>query len=260
MLGQLLQPAATVSRPVLRAVAAAHLTVLFCAWSARPRVLPGPVEVAAAFLRLWQDGLGRELLTSLALNAEALLWTVALGLTVSYLGALPLFAPLRGAVSRGRFVGLAGLTLPFTLAFGGGRPLQVALLVAGTSVFFVTSMADVLQAVPREAWDHARTLRFSTGRAFLEVVVRGTAHQALDALRQNAAIGWLMLPMVEGLCRAQGGLGAVLLGQSRHLHLAEAFAVLGLVFVVGVAQDRLLLGLRRLLCPYAELTTLGRTA
>ena len=48
--------------------------------------------------------------------------------------------------------------------------------------------------------------------------------------------------------------------QSRHLHLAEAFAVLGLVFAVGVAQDRLLLGLRRLLCPYAELTTLGRTS
>ncbi len=39
----------------------------------------------------------------------------------------------------------------------------------------------------------------------------------------------------------------------------NAFAVLGLVFAVGVAQDRLLLGLRRRLCPYAELATLGRT-
>ena len=64
----------------------------------------------------------------------------------------------------------------------------------------------------------------SEWRAVWEVVVLGTADKAFDVLRQNAAIGWMMLTMVEGIARAEGGVGAMLLNQSKHFHLAEVFA------------------------------------
>jgi NitT/TauT family transport system permease protein len=130
----------------------------------------------------------------------------------------------------------------------------VALLVFGMTVFFVTSMVDVVASIPRDTFDHARTLRMGEWRATWEVVVRGTADKAMEVLRQNAAIGWMMLTMVEGISRAEGGVGAMLLNQNKHFHLPEVFAIQILILTVGILQDYALGGLKRLLFPYAELT------
>ena len=73
-------------------------------------------------------------------------------------------------------------------------------------------------------------------------------------LRQNAAIGWMMLTMVEGISRAEGGVGAMLLNQNKHFHLAEVFAIQLLILLVGMLQDYGIGVLKRLLCPYADLT------
>jgi NitT/TauT family transport system permease protein len=73
-------------------------------------------------------------------------------------------------------------------------------------------------------------------------------------LRQNAAIGWMMLTMVEGISRAEGGIGAMLLNQQKHFHLAEVFAIQLLILVVGILQDYGLGALRRVVFPYAHLT------
>jgi NitT/TauT family transport system permease protein len=210
--------------------------------------------VVTALRRLWfQEGLGRELITSFSLNLEALGLTLLISLALSYLTVVPVFRPVASAVSKGRFLGLIGLTFLFTLILGGGRPLKVALLVFGMTVFFVTSMADVVAAIPREQFDHARTLRMGEWRVVWEVVVRGTADKAMEVLRQNAAIGWMMLTMVEGISRSEGGIGAMLLNQNRHFRLAEVFAIQLLILVVGVLQDYGLGALKRLLFPYSEL-------
>jgi NitT/TauT family transport system permease protein len=87
-----------------------------------------------------------------------------------------------------------------------------------------------------------------------EVVVLGTAAQAWEVLRQNAAIGWMMLTMVEGISRSEGGVGAMLLNQSKHFHLAEVFAIQILILAVGLLQDYGIGVLRRFTCPYADLT------
>jgi NitT/TauT family transport system permease protein len=115
-------------------------------------------------------------------------------------------------------------------------------------------MVDVVASIPRDTFDHARTLRMGEWRATWEVVVRGTADKAMEVLRQNAAIGWMMLTMVEGISRAEGGVGAMLLNQNKHFHLPEVFAIQILILTVGILQDYALGGLKRLLFPYAELT------
>ena len=132
--------------------------------------------------------------------------------------------------------------------------MKVALLVFGMSVFFVTSMLDVVLAIPKDRFDHARTLRMGEWRVVWEVVVLGTIDKAFDVLRQNAAIGWMMLTMVEGISRSEGGIGAMLLSQNRHFHLAEVFAIQLLILIVGILQDYGIGGIRRLVCPYADLT------
>ena len=81
----------------------------------------------------------------------------------------------------------------------------------------------------------------------------GTFDQPIEVFRQNAAIGWMMLTMVEGISRSEGGVGAMLLNQNKHFRLAEVFAIQLLILVVGIAQDYALGALKRLLFPWAHL-------
>jgi NitT/TauT family transport system permease protein len=251
----LVTPNGAASAGSLKVLVAAQVALLVALWWGRPlSVLPGPAEVARALRRLWlEEGLGRELLESLALNLEALSLTLVLSLALSWATVLPAFRPVAGAVSKGRFLGLTGLTLVFMLAFGGGHRLKLWLLVFGMSVFFVTSMSAAVAAIPRETFDLARSLRMSEWRAAWEVVVKGTRDAALEALRQNAAIGWMMLTAVEGISRSEGGVGALLLNQNKHFHLAEVAAIQLTILAVGLAQDAALGALKRRLCPYAAL-------
>lgn len=251
-----LLPNRVVSGAVMKGIIAFQALVFFLVWWASPfAVLPKPGEVFRALSELWvNEGLGRELLTSFGMNVEALALTAALSLLLSYLTVLPAMRPLVVAVSKGRFLGLIGLTFVFTLMVGGGRPLKVALLVFGMTVFFVTSMAAEIAAVPKASFDHARTLRMSEWRVVWEVVVLGTADKAIEVFRQNAAIGWMMLTMVEGISRSEGGIGAMLLNQNKHFRLAEVFAIQGLILLVGLLQDYAIGAFKRWACPYAELT------
>lgn len=255
-LGDAFLPNRVVSGPILQAIVAVQAAIALLIWIASPfAVLPKPGEVFHALGNLWfEEGLGRELITSFGMNLEALAWTVLISLGLAYLTVIPAFRPLALAVSKGRFLGLIGLTFVFTLMVGGGRPLKVSLLVFGMSVFFVTSMASVVADIPRDRFDHARTLRMTEWQIVWEVVILGTIDQAFEVFRQNAAIGWMMLTMVEGISRSEGGIGAMLLNQNKHFRLAEVFAIQMLILLVGLLQDLAIGTAKRLACPYASLT------
>jgi NitT/TauT family transport system permease protein len=249
-------PNRAISRTTFQILIAAEALLALLVWINSPFVvLPRPGEVLTALRDLWMvQGLGPELWTSITTFLQALVLSAIISLGLSYLTVLPVARPLVAALSKGRFLGLTGLTFVFTLVFGGGHPLKVSLLVFGMSVFFITSMAAVVADIPREKFDYARTLRMSEWRVVWEVVVLGTVDKAFEVLRQNAAIGWMMLTMVEGISRSEGGVGAMLLNQNKHFHLAEVFAIQGLILLVGMAQDYGIGVTKRLVCPYSMLT------
>ncbi|HVR40254.1 MAG TPA: nitrate ABC transporter permease [Thermoanaerobaculia bacterium] len=252
--GDAFRPNHSISPNVFKILILGEAIMAIAAWWLLPlQVIPKPAEVVRALGNLWMEGLGRELIISFTLNLEAIFWTLAISLALSYLTVLPAFRPIAAALSKGRFLGLIGLTLIFTLTVGGGHELKLSLLVFGMSVFFITSMVAVITELPKEKFDHARTLGMNEWRVVWEVVVLGTADEAFEVLRQNAAIGWMMLTMVEGISRAEGGVGAMLLNQNKHFHLAEVFAIQIVILVVGILQDYAIGLLRRLFCPYAEL-------
>lgn len=236
-------------------IACASAAFLLAAWafSSSP-IIPAPLAVARSLSDLVRQGLLSELYSSLATNLQAVAISSAISLGLSYLSVVPAARPLVAAVGKARFFGITGFVVVFTVMFGAGHGLKVSLLVFGMTVFFVTSMSDIVASVPRSEFDHARTLRMGGWRSVLEVVVLGRADAALDALRQNAAIGWMMLTMVEGLTRSEGGVGAMMLNENKHFNMAAVFAVQAVVLAVGVMQDLLIGLLRRALCPYAYMT------
>jgi NitT/TauT family transport system permease protein len=201
------------------------------------------------------EGLGHELATSFVLNLHAIGLTIVLSLALAYLSVIPFFRPVVTVVSKGRFCGLVGLTFLFTLYFKEGHHFKVGLLVFGMGVFYTTSMASVVASIPTADLDYARTLRMSRWQMVWYVVVRGTLDKAIEMLRQNFAIGWNMLTMVEGLSRAEGGVGALLLNQNKHFNLDAVFAVQLCILLLGMGMDAVIGLAKNLACPYAALAT-----
>jgi NitT/TauT family transport system permease protein len=249
-----LRPNRQIALPIYLGYTVASVAVFVAAWQLSAGVIPSPSEVVTALARLWtEQGLFDELSTSFALNARAIAWTAALALALAYATVIPAARPIVAAVSKLRFTGMVGWAFVFTLWARDGHQLKLWMLVFGMVPFFVTAMAAVVAELPKERFDHARTLGMTEWRVVWEVVIRGTADQALEALRQNAAMGWMMLTMVEGVVRSEGGIGALMLNENKHLKLDAVFALILIVLVVGAVQDRALAWLRRAVCPYADL-------
>lgn len=219
----------------------------------RSPLIPRPLDMFDAFPHLMDKGLIGNLISSLLLNIEALMLTTAIGLVLAYLTVLPWMRPPVAVVTKFRFLGFTGLTFFFTLATSDGHSLKLAILTFAMTVYFVTSMVDVVAAIPKSAFDYARTLRMGEWRVVWEVVIRGTRDQAIDVMRQNAAMGWMMLTTVEALVRSEGGIGTLLLNEDKHFKLASVFALQLVILAVGLGFDAALAWLKRMLCPYAFL-------
>src|SRR5213079_1372345 len=121
----------------------------------------------------------------------------------------------------------------------------------GMTTFFVTSMAQAVMEIPQSAFDHMRVLGANELRIVWEVVVLGTLDRALDRRRQNAAMGWAMITMVEGISRAEGGIGALILNQNKHFRLAEVYAILIVILILGLLMDYGMGVVTNLLCPHS---------
>ena len=219
-------------------------------------VLPTPREVLGALGSLLCDrALLAHLLSSLGSGLTAVTWSTAISLGLAYLSVVPAVRPLADFVGKFRFWGFAGATVLFTLLLQGGHALKVALVTFGITGFFVRSMCDEVQAIPRERFEYARTLGMGPWRIAWEVVVLGTLDRAFDVLRQNAAMAWMLLTMVETLVRSEGGIGVVLANQTKHMDLAGVAAMQAIVFAIGIVQDALIGAFKSLVCPYAALKT-----
>jgi NitT/TauT family transport system permease protein len=252
---EVLAPNRVISRKTVRWMVGFQLVMLLCIWIFSPSVfLPKPKEVLHSLSDLWFEGLGGELITSFLLNLEAIAISAVLSLLLAYLTVIPFFRPIVSFLSKLRFLSMVGLTFFFTLMATSGHELKLFLLVFSVSVFFVTGMAEVVASVPKEKFDLARTLRMGEWRVVYEVIVLGQADKAFEVLRQNAAMGWMMLTMVEGISRSEGGVGAMLLNQNKHFHLSAVFAIQLTILLLGLGQDYAIGLLRELFCPYADLT------
>lgn len=226
-------------------------------WMVSPsKILPSPIEVWRAFPRLWfNEGLGIELITSLTLNLHAVGIMIVLSLVVAYGTAIPALRPIATFFSTFRFNGFVGLPLLLTFLIGDQHWIKVSLLVIAMSVFTIPGIVAAIEAIPRDAYDHGRVLRMSEWRVLWEVVIVGRFHEVLDIIMTNIAIGWTMLPMVEGLFRAEGGIGVLILTENKYFKLESVYAIIITMALVGLLQDYIGRTFKKLLCPYALINT-----
>lgn len=239
-----------------RSLLLVQVVIAFTLWSLHStKVLPSPAEISLAWIKLFNEqGLLQELWASVKVLLLSLLISTGIGLLIAAASTAPIFLPLARFTSLLRFLGFAGLSYLFMLLTSDGYELKLALLTFGTSVMMVTALMAEVQAIPQDAIDHCKTLGMRNWRITYELVLLGKADTLLDLVRQNAAIGWTLLTMVEGLTRSEGGIGALLLNQNRYFQLSGVFAIQISILFYGVVQDYLLAQLRQMLCPYVNYT------
>jgi NitT/TauT family transport system permease protein len=250
-------PNGVVSNRAMTIVIAGQVLLALLLWfMSSSAFFPTPSEIGSAWLRLMRDPetkMGWHFLQSFTVNIQVLAITTVISLVLAYSTVVPFMRPIVQFLSTWRFMGIVGFTAIFTLLTSGGHQLKVAIMVFGMSVWYITSMLAVIMAIPKERFDHARTLGMGPWRTVWEVVVLGKGDEVFEVLRQNAAIGWLMLTTAEGLVRTEGGLGALLLVQNRHMRFDSIYAIQITILFLGLFQDSLIGGARKLLFPYAFL-------
>lgn len=231
------------------------VVAILAVWiGANSKIIPNPLGIVMALPKLWfEDGLGQELLTSVSLNLEAALLMIVMSLLVAYGTRIPAGRPLAVIFSAGRFNSFVGLPLLLTLAIGNAHAIKVVLLAIFMSVFTVPAIVDIIGTIPQQNYYDGRVLHMSEWRIVWEVVILGKIDEVIDVIRTSAAMGFCMLPMVEGLFRDEGGIGVLILNKNKYLQLDAVYCIIMVVGFVGLAQDHFILEVKQLLCPYAFL-------
>lgn len=207
-------------------------------------------EIGSSFYHLWfEKGLAQDLGQSIQLIAIALGASLFATLATTYIATLPALEPISYFISRGRFLGLMGLNAIFIEVFGLGIAMKIAVLTFSVSVFFVTSMHAIITEIPRSRYDYARSLGLNSWQVVWHVVIRGTADQMLESLRQNAAIGWMMITAVEGIVKS-GGIGDRLYYSYKHFDRGEVLAIIFCILLIGILMDITLRWLQHIITPH----------
>ncbi|MBL0741976.1 ABC transporter permease [Chryseolinea lacunae] len=219
-------------------------------------LIPTPSKILMAAWKIVTSAFFADnLFSSLALTFTGMGISIVVALLVSYLSLIPVFAPVARFIVKCRYLTLTGLIFLFTLLTQDGHQLKLSLLIFGIVPFFVTSLLSIIDAINVQEYELCKTLRMNNWQTLWEVVIVGRLDQVFEVMRQNFAIAWMMITMVEGLSMSEGGLGTMLIKSNKYIDLGTVFAILVIIFALGVFFDSVLKHLRHWLFPYTKLQT-----
>jgi sulfonate transport system permease protein len=252
---KILTPFALLNRPVLVSMLVVQVVLGILLWhTGAGGLIPGPGKVLDAFLhQLGSAVLWEHMAVSMGLTIRAMAWSILITLAFAYLSVIPFFHGLAQFIVKCRYLTLTGMIFIFTLLTHDGGQLKLSLLIAGIVPFFVTSFLSVILHTDRRQYDLCQTLGYGPWKTLYEVMIVGKADQVLEILRQNFAISWLMITLVEGLSMSEGGIGTLLIKYNKYNDLTNVIALQVVIFLTGVLSDYLLGLKRQWLFPYTRL-------
>lgn len=248
------EPFAKIPKSAAYGLLAAEALVALVAWHLSGEgLIPDPLTVGRSLVKVVTSATFMEnFLASLFLTFKGMGISIVIALAIAYLSVVPVFKPIADLVVRLRYLTLTGLIFLFTLLTQNGSQLKISLLIFGIVPFFVTSLLGIISEIDRQETELCKTLRMGTWRTLWEVVIVGRLDQVFEVMRQNFAIAWMMITMVEGLSMSEGGLGTMLIKSNKYIDLGTVFALLIIIFLVGLFFDWLLGRLRAWLFPYTR--------
>jgi NitT/TauT family transport system permease protein len=217
-------------------------------------LIPKPTSIASAFGQLITSKLLLDnMLVSLALTLKAMLYSIIITLFFAYASVIPFFKSIAQFIVKCRYLTLTGLIFVFTLLTKDGSALKLSLLIFGIVPFFTTSFLSVIVNIDKQEFELCKTLGYNNWQTLYEVIIVGKADQVFEILRQNFAISWLMITMVEGLSMSEGGIGSLLIKFNKYNDITNVIALQLVIFMIGLGFDYLLGTTRHWLFPHSKL-------
>lgn len=251
------KPFGKISRQILILMIFAQIILAIFFWHfASNGLIPKPLQVGSALLKLISTKLLIDnTLQSIVLTMKSMSFSIIITLFFSYLSVLPFFNSIARFIVKCRYLTLTGLIFIFTLLTKDGSELKLSLLVFGIVPFFVTSFLAVILSTDRQQYELCKTLGYNNWETLYEVIIVGKADQVFEIVRQNFAISWLMITLVEGLSMSEGGIGTLLIKYNKYNDLTNVVAIQVIIFSLGLFFDFLLGTIKVWLLPYSKFET-----
>jgi sulfonate transport system permease protein len=253
--GSIFKPFGKISRQTFVIMILLQIIITITLWqSGTNGLIPKPGAIAGAFGKMITSKLLLDnLLVSMALTLKAMLYSIIITLFFAYASVIPFFKSMAQFIVKCRYLTLTGLIFIFTLLTKDGSALKLSLLVFGIVPFFTTSFLSVIVNIDKQEYELCKTLGYNNWQTLYEVIIVGKADQVFEILRQNFAISWLMITMVEGLSMSEGGIGSLLIKFNKYNDITNVIALQVVIFIIGLAFDYLLGTTRHWLFPYSKL-------
>jgi ABC-type nitrate/sulfonate/bicarbonate transport system permease component len=217
------------------------------------QILPSPFRVLSSFSELLTDNdlvvnAGKSIGLNLAGYILALLITLPLGFAV---GLIPL---LRGLFQRYveaiRFVPLTATVGLFVVWVGIGIPMKSAFMAFGIFIFLLPVVIQRIDEVRDVYLKTVYTLGATNWQTVKSVYIPSVMSRIWDDIRIMTAISWTYIVFIESYS-SEGGLGDILLkGAKRRGRIDKVFALLVLIILIGVFQDKIFAYMDRKLFPH----------
>lgn len=218
-------------------------------------LLPSPVKVIKAFPELNEkdDVIGNTFL-SIKLNLLGYLVAILVAIPVGFLlGLIPLFRGLFSKiVDSFRFIPLTAVTGIFIMWLGLGSQMKVTFLAFGIIVYLIPVVVQRVDEVQKVYLNTVFTLGATSWQTIKTVYIPYVSSKLIDDIRVLTAISWTYITIVEMLNKG-GGIGELIWTAKRQSRIDKAFAILIIIVIIGVLQDRLFVMIDKLLFPHKHI-------
>lgn len=214
--------------------------------------LPSPIEVIGAMPDMFQsDNLVANIYKSIKLNALGYVFAIFFSLIIGFLlGLIPL---LRGLFSKlvesGRFIPLTAVTGIFILWLGIDAEMKISFLAFGIMVYLIPVVIQRIDEVDNVYIQTVFTLGATSWQTFKTVYFPYVMSKLIDDIRVLTAISWTYITIAEMLNKS-GGIGELIWEAKRQSRIDKAFAVLLIIIVIGIIQDKLFVLIDQILFPH----------
>jgi len=218
-------------------------------------LLPSPKDVLLSFAELnKQDDLIGNTFFSIRLNLLGYFIAILISIPIGFLlGLLPLFRGLFSKIIDAyRFIPLTAVTGIFIMWLGLGSEMKVSFLAFGIIVYLIPVVVQRIDEVESVYLRTVFTLGASSWQTIKTVYIPHVFSKIIDDVRVLTAISWTYITIAEMLNKG-GGIGELIWIAKRQSRIDKAFAVLLVIVVIGILQDRLFVFLDKILFPHKHI-------
>jgi NitT/TauT family transport system permease protein len=220
----------------------------------RPVVLPSPMSVLLAFPELFtENNLVQNIGFSLGLNLSGYLEAILITIPIGFFIGLIKFARLgfQRQIDALRYIPLTAVTLLFIVWFGIDTDMKIHFLAFGIIIYMLPVMIQRIDEVDDVYLKTVHTLGATDWQVLKTVYFPSVVSRLSDDLRVLTAISWTYIIVAEGINSNQGGIGTLIynVGQ-RQVRSDKIFALLIIIMLIGVIQDKIFVRLDKELFPH----------